>query len=147
MRRIFSVVLVGCGALLSSTLGWAQYGPNDRYYGNDPYYRGNPSYNGPYGDIGLIDRVLADLQRTRGYGYGRHDWKHAEHAREDLERFRVNWSRGRFDRDRLDRGIGNIQRLVDDRWLNPRDREILSRDLFALRDFRANRDYAPRGWR
>jgi hypothetical protein len=31
---------------------------------------------------------------------------------------------------------------VDSNRMPPRDRDLLSRDLFALRDFRANRGYS-----
>jgi hypothetical protein len=90
---------------------------------------------------------MTDLDRARSYRrIDGHERRHFEQARRDLERFQANWYNGRWDNGRLDSAIGNIDHLVNSDQLSPRDREMLSRDLYALRDFRANRGYNRRGY-
>jgi hypothetical protein len=152
MNHLSRLALIGPGVLLLAATAGAQY-RNDPYYRNNPYYRGpNGNYydrgnpNGaPYRGGDIVDRVLGDLDRSQySVRGGRHEWKELDQARRDLIRFRENWMRGRFDRDRIDGAIHHVQRLVDSAGMSPRDRDMLSRDLFALRDFRAGRGYASR---
>ncbi len=92
-----------------------------------------------------VSRVLGDLDRARSYrNADGHERKHFENARRDLMRFQDNWMRGKFDRDRLDGAIENIDHLVGSRQIHPRDREILARDLSTLRDFRSRGGYNDR---
>ena len=133
MRQLRRLGYLGGTALLVIISAQAQYR-------DDPYYDRGPAYSrAPHPDGGPVSRVLADLDRFGGYD--RHTLKEVEQARFDLERFRDNGMRGRFDRDRLDGAIGHLQHVVDSRWISPRERNILARDLDALRDFRANRGY------
>jgi hypothetical protein len=94
-----------------------------------------------YGGGDPVNRAMADLQRaSRGYGYMDHgDRKHVDSAIHNLQRFQANSGSGRFDKDRLDGAISDIQHLVDSNRVNGRDRQVLSNDLAALRAFRANR--------
>jgi hypothetical protein len=119
-------------------------------------YRGNPYYDrdddrGAYPDIGayrggIVERTLSDLDRSRYAARGwRGNWKEMDKARNDLVRFRENWMRGRFDRDRIDGAIHHLDRVVDSGGLPPRERDLLARDLFDLRDFRSVRR-APYGY-
>jgi hypothetical protein len=150
MRHFLRTGLFGIGALWLAASAQAQYGrrpdgpytPNGPYNRNDPYYSGRsgPAYRGD-----LIDRVLSDLDRARSYNREGRNRKEFEHARQDLLRFRENLARGRFDRGRLDSAIKNVDRLVNSRWLSPQEREMLSRDVYALRDFRSNRGYQREG--
>jgi hypothetical protein len=80
----------------------------------------------------------------------RHNQKHFERALRELHRFQDRWAQGRFDRGRLDRAIDNLNHLAHARQIHPRDRAILQRDVYALRDFRAaagRRDRYRFGWR
>ncbi len=93
----------------------------------------------------VVDRALSDLDHARSYGrVDNHERKHFDQARKDLLRFRDNWAKGKFDKDRLDGAIENIQDLVDSNQVHPRERQILGRDLTELRDFRASRGYRGR---
>ncbi len=146
MRHFLPLVITAFGALALAGAASAQYGPyRGNPYGQEyPYDRGGPYYSGRPGAAraDLIDRVLSDLDRAQSFAYARRgEAKDFDRARRDLLRFRENWQRGRFDRDRLDGAIERIHHLVDSRWLAPRERETLSRDLYALRDFRSNRGY------
>lgn len=152
MRRSSRLAAIGAGVLLAAATAGAQY-RNNQYPNNDPRY-GNGRYGNDdrgYGGQGrqggayrgdLVDRVLSDLDRSQyAAGGDRRQWKELEQARRDLVRFRENWMRGRFDRDRIDGAIHHLDRLVESRWLEPRARDILARDLYALRDFRAGGGY------
>ena len=146
MKYFLPFGVIGFGALCLAATASAQYRPsrNNPYGQEYPYDRSAPYNSGrrEAGRVDLIDRVLGDLDRAQTSGYSRRrDEKQFDKARRDLLRFRDNWSRGRFDRGRLDSAIGNVHHLVDSRWLPPREREMLSRDLYALRDFRSNRGY------
>jgi hypothetical protein len=92
--------------------------------------------------------VLNDLARSQSYRYaGNHDRRHYEKAREDLHRFQVNWSRGKFDKGRLDSAIDNLKHLAKSDRVHPRERQMFARDIEDLRWFRANRGYANARWR
>jgi hypothetical protein len=146
MRHSSRLAAIGAGVLLAAATAGAQ-NRNDPYRNYDPRYDndergyGGGRQSGAYrGD--LIDRVLSDLDRSQyAAGGDRHQWKELEQARRDLVRFRENWMRGRFDHDRIDGAIHHLDRLVGSRWLEPRARDILGRDLYALRDFRAGGGY------
>jgi hypothetical protein len=157
MRHFLRTAFLGFSALYLTGCAQAQYGRYPRggpdpYYRNDPYNRddrynrNDPYYSGrsdrAYG--GIVDRVLSDLNRVQGFNRGGRNRKEIDRAREDLLRFRDRQAGGHFDRGRLDSAIENVQRLVNSNWLLPRDRDMLSRDLYALRDFRSNRGY--QGW-
>lgn len=145
MRRLALIAVLGSGALILSSCASAQYGrrpsgpysANDPYSRNDPYSnrRGNTQYRGD-----LIGRVLSDLDRAERSSRGR-SANDFEAARRDLLRFRQRWERGEFDRGRLDSAIGRMQRIVDRAPLAARDRDMLARDAYALRELRSTGGY------
>ena len=116
------------------------YRDDDGYYQRGPYSRGYDA----------VDRALSDLERLRSYRWvDHHERDHFERARRDLLRFSENRARGRFDKDRLDGAIENMQHLANADQVHPRDRQVLRRDLAALRDYRARGGYSYRrspGW-
>lgn len=147
---ILSVLMLGSlwagGSLLS-----AQVYRDDPYYrdGRDAYgqpggYRDNRDYR-DYRDRGRADtvnRVIEDLRRARSYDYvDHHERKHFEHAERELVKFQDRYYSGRFDRHHLDEAINDLHHLVNARQVNPRDRDLLARDLDMLRDFRARGSY------
>ena len=106
---------------------------------SDSYSRGGPDYRGRGERSEPVTRALDDLRRTLSYG-GRWDnnaRKNIEKAENDLVRFQEKWYRGNWDNGRLDSAIEHIQHAVNDGRLSPRDRDVLSRDMWALRDFRS----------
>jgi hypothetical protein len=106
---------------------------------SDGYSRGGPDYRGRGDRSDPVTRALSDLRGTRSYS-GRWDnnaRKNIEKAEGDLIRFQDKWYRGHWDNGRLDSAIEHIQHVVNDGRISPRDRDILSRDMWALRDFRA----------
>ncbi len=139
MRDFGRLVLI-CGAL-GLLAGGAFAQPGDRDYPYDSRYRGY--------SVDVVERASSDLDFAgydSGSYFGGRERREIDQARRDLIRFRENWSRGRFDRDRLDGAIEHIHHFVDSRDVDPRMRERLERDLYSLRDFRANSGYQGR-WR
>ncbi len=123
-----STVWMACGVLALATAASAQWRP----------FGGGRPYPGGRGGAGIVDRALSDLDRARSYGYtDHHERKHFDQARKDLIRFQENWARGRFDKDRLDGAIENLNHLANADQVNPRDRRIFYRDVEELRAFRA----------
>jgi hypothetical protein len=115
---------------------------NNRGYNTERYRDyDRDSYGGGY-RFNLVDRVMNDLSRASGYGWmDNHNRKHIDHAQRDLDRFREKWSRGRFDRGRLDSAISNLQHVVNSNRIEPRSRDRLARDLYDLRNFRTRGAY------
>lgn len=150
MKILRTVCLLGYGILCLGVVANAQSWDRDRYYPNTPY-RADQYYN----NRGfLIDRVMSDLnaagERARLDG---HEIKHFNEVADNLQEFRARWARGKFDTGKLDRAIHNLEHLAEADRLRGRDREILSRDLYDLRQFRDSRGaygryptYDPR-WR
>lgn len=111
-----------------------QYGyGNDRYgYGNDRYGSRNRSYGNGYG---AVDRAMNNLQRLGSWGgrMGSHERNHVNDGLKYLSRFRNNSG---FDRSSLDKAIENIEHLAQTNDLGRQNQQVLSRDLYALRDLR-----------
>lgn len=115
------------------------YRPGDRYRNDRHRYGRNSGL--------LVRRVMSDIDmaasRARLDG---HEAKHFNEAMQRLQEFQSRWVRGNFDTGRLDKAIENIQHLVNADRVHPRDRDMLSQDLSALREFRSSRgQYAGYG--
>ncbi len=135
MQR-FLIAAAGIGLAFALTAGAQVYGG----YRGDPYYRGDydRGYRGGYGED-IIGQTMADLSRASAYN--RREWKHFDHAQRELGKFQEKWARGHFDSHALDETIDELKHLAYSGRLNPRDREILGRDIEPLREFRASRGY------
>lgn len=151
MTRFTRRMMTGLAALTLTVSAFGQWRRDDDRYRDDGYYGrgggGDDYRRGGYrrGTPPLIERVISHLDGAGYYGQSGGDRRHLERARNDLYRFRENWYRGRFDRGRLDSAIDHIHHVVDSRWIHPRERAALSRDLYDLRDFRAGGGYENRG--
>lgn len=140
-------LLVGAAVLVLAASAFGQWRGDDGRYRDDDRYRDDRAYRSNYNErggyygrdtrLGLIDRVMSHLETAQGFDHGGGVHRDLDHARNDLFRFRENWYRGKFDRGRLDSAIDHIHHVVDSRWVNPRVRGTLSRDMYDLRDFRA----------
>ncbi len=139
--------------LIFALAGAAGLAQAQRPYPRDGY--GNPRYNdrgyrdqysGDYGRGSyrgnVVDRVMSDLSRSGGYGWmDNRDRKRIDRAQRDLAKFQEKWSRGKFDRGKLDSAIDNLQHVVNSSRFDPRSRDRLARDLYDLRDFRSRGAY------
>lgn len=120
-----------------------RYGNRDDDY---RYGRRDDRSNGRWGGFGsssaaVVDRTISDLRRIASRNRtDSHERNHFERAMYHLERFRAEFSRDRrFNRDRLDDAIEHLDDLSRADQINPRDREVLYRDVRALRDFSSGR--------
>jgi hypothetical protein len=117
----------------------------DRRYGDrDDYRYDRRDDRGRWGGFGssnaaVVDRTLSDLRRIASRNrVDSHERNHFERAMYHLERFRAEFSRERrFNRDRLDDAIEHLNDLARAEQIHPRDRDVLNRDLRAIRDFRS----------
>jgi hypothetical protein len=132
MRQLLWNGLAGAGLLLLALNGNAQVRDRDGgYYGRDYGYREETRFP--------MERVISDLNRAESNSrLDRGDWKRFDRARKEIADFQRTWSAGRFNRHELDQAIASMQRVVDARSLNYRDRAVLVDDLNRMREFRAN---------
>jgi len=138
MSRLYmrSGVLLGTGVLFFTLSAGAQTWRQDsfgqpRY---DPYYR-----NGQSQDY-LLGRVMSDLNQAASRAYlDGHERNHFDEVARNLQDFQARWSRGHFDTGKLDNAIHNLEHLAQADRVHPSDREMLARDLYDLRQFRATR--------
>ena len=102
-----------------------------------------PAYgqSGQYGNArSLVGRVQSDLRR--GERFARPNDKERErydNAQRHLSEFDRSLSRGKFDKDKLDAAIDDVNNVVEHNTLSPRERDALSQDLRDLRQLRATR--------
>lgn len=122
--------------LLFCCIGYAQP-PRDR--GRDDRYHS-------YGQA-TLDRVRADLSRAQGNlrYVGEGEMRRLQNIQQNLAAFQRKWEHGRYDRDDLDRAIGELRSLVERGHLRPRDRDLLTDDVRRLRELRERIDRNTRG--
>jgi hypothetical protein len=109
--------------------------PDDGYSGRDGYYS-----RGRGGGYSPASRAIRDLESIASRSrVDRHEHKHFSRAIQELYTFEDRLRRGRFDKGRLDRAIGNINHLAQADQIHPRDRARLRGHLYELRRFRSRR--------
>lgn len=120
--------------LLTGTSLMAQFGG---YRSSDPFghsYGRTPSYQN---SNRLIDSIQTDLSRIgQRAAWDRWAVRQFSEAVDNLERFQLNSSRGRFDRGRLDRAVNNLNRLLTAPELHPRDKDRIAFHRDQLLNFR-----------
>jgi hypothetical protein len=83
---------------------------------------------------------MSDLNQAASHAYlDGHERKHFDEVAGNLQDFATRWSGGKFDSGKLDKAIHSLEHLAQADRVQGRDGEILSRDLFDLRQFRATR--------
>lgn len=88
----------------------------------------------------IVQRAQDDLQRV--YRKGARNAKELEridNARKHLSDFDRNLSNNKFDKDRLDSAIDDVNNVVANNTLAGNDRDALKADLSELRRIRATR--------
>jgi len=146
MKRLQHLLLTATVAAVALQFtAWAQP-QRDYAYNNDRYESDPRSRRGPAGRdaIAVVDYDIRSMMRA---AYPRVDNEKRRLFNDtlyDLERFRVNARRGRFDTDRLDGAIDNMKRLVGSNQIPGRMKDVLVRDIQLLREFRATRGYTSR---
>ena len=80
-------------------------------------------------------RRAEDFERQKGKEVTRYD-----NAQKHLSDFDRDFTRGHFDKDKLDTAIDDLKNVVEHNTLNPADRDALGADLRDLRVMRAEHD-------
>lgn len=166
MKHFSRVLLFSSGVLVLSLAANAQTWGQGSYYSqrDDPHYRNDPNYpnypdrggyynddryprqrgygNDRYGSNpgSLIERVLSDINMAASNALlDGHEARHFDEAASKLQEFEGRWAQGKFDTGKLDKAIDNLRHLADADRVNPRDRDMLARDIDELRQFRSTR--------
>lgn len=128
-QKLLTLVLLTSGAMM------AQFGG---YRSSDPFGHSYGRTNSPQRANRLIDDIQTDLSRIgQRAAWDRWAVRQFSEAVDNLERFQLNASRGRFDRGRLDRAIDNLNRLLTAPELHPRDKQRIAQYRDQLRQVRA----------
>jgi hypothetical protein len=89
---------------------------------------------------GVVDQTLRDLREATEFE--RHNGKQIErydNATRHLSDFDKEYTKGHFDKDKLDTAIDDLKNVVEHNTLDPRARDQLTDDLQDLRMLRADR--------
>jgi uncharacterized membrane protein YccC len=81
----------------------------------------------------VVDRTQSDLRAAVDLEHGGKQADRYRNAQDHLSDFDRSISKGHFDKDRLDRAIGDLQSLLDHNTLQASTREALRRDVEDLR--------------
>jgi ATP/maltotriose-dependent transcriptional regulator MalT len=88
----------------------------------------------------VIDRTQNDLRRAEDFERQKHkELTRYDNAQKHLSEFDRDYTKGHFDKGKLDASINDLKNVVEHNTLNPQDRDALSADLRDLRLVRADR--------
>ena len=89
-----------------------------------------------------VDATIRDLQWIASNNtYSRRENERYDNAMRHLSQFEERLHEGRFDKEKLDDAIGDVQHVLDNNPMHGRAREVLTRDVWELRRLRANYDH------
>ncbi|MFL6543592.1 MAG: hypothetical protein ACJ8LM_00220 [Candidatus Udaeobacter sp.] len=129
-NRSLAVFFLGLGLAVTGAISLPAAAANFAFqeYGNDR------------GDIrGLVDRTQADLRAAGDIQHGAKERERYKHAQKSLSTFDRHLAKGKFDKDKLDDAIGDIQSVLDHNTLQASTRDALARDIADLRVARERR--------
>jgi hypothetical protein len=88
----------------------------------------------------VIDRTQSDLRRAEDFErqHGKEVSRY-DNAQKHLSDFDREYTRGHFDKGKLNTAIDDVKNVVEHNTLNPQDRDALAADLRELRMVRADR--------
>lgn len=86
----------------------------------------------------LLERVQSDLSRAMEHASARNRVSKAER---ELARFQAERASGRFAGHQFNKAMNALDSVVRGNGIDPRDREVLARDLQNLRGFAAANRY------
>jgi len=88
----------------------------------------------------VIDRTQNDLRRAEEFERQNHkEVSRYVNAQKHLSDFDRDYTKGHFDKGKLDASINDLKNVVEHNTLNPQDRDALTADLRDLRFVRADR--------
>src|ERR1700748_1881024 len=84
-----------------------------------------------------VDRTQTDLRRAEDFErqHGKEVTRY-DNAQKHLSEFDRDFTRGHFDKGKLNTAIDDLKNVVDHNTLDPRDRDALTADLRDLRVMR-----------
>jgi hypothetical protein len=122
-RRNFGTALLGLGAAMGGA-GLLTAAP----------YRDHHDHDRDYPELReVVDRTQSDLRAAVDLEHGGKQADRYRNAQDHLSDFDRSLSKGHFDKDRLDRAIGDLQHLLDHNTLQASTRDALRRDVEDLR--------------
>jgi hypothetical protein len=84
------------------------------------------------------DQTITDLKAVSAHNtYNPREMERYDNAMTHLSQFAEKLHQGRFDRGRLDHGIGDLESILNKNPMDGRARDILNHDLGELRRLRA----------
>ncbi|HEY1213086.1 MAG TPA: hypothetical protein VGE93_05590 [Bryobacteraceae bacterium] len=102
-------------------------------------------YPRSYGErrIGPVEATIQHIEAVGRFNraYSRRERDRYDNALRHLGQFEERARRGYFDKGKLDQAIEDVQNLVDHNPMDGRARDILWRDLGALRSLRERYDH------
>jgi hypothetical protein len=102
-------------------------------------YRYDPEHRRP------LDATIHHLEGIAEHNtYSGKERERYDNALRHLSQFAARLHEGRFDKDKLDDAIGDVQNVIDNNRMGERARRMLLRDVAELRRLRENYD---RGYR
>lgn len=112
-----------------------QAAPQDHWYQERDTF-----YHGEGWRMHVFDRVRDDLTHVQATDLRGSDEYRIARTKEVLNDLQGKMAAHQYDQPQLDEVIGNLQRVVADNRLTPRDRDMLTDDLNRLRDFRGHHE-------
>lgn len=90
----------------------------------------------------LVDRTQSDLRRSLEFERRNgKEFKRYENAQHHLSEFDREFTKGHFDKGKLDDAIDDVKNLVEHNTLDPELRDAITSDLRDLRVMRAEHDH------
>ena len=95
---------------------------------------------------GPVERTIEDVQAVAEHNraYSGRERERYDNALRHLSQFQESMRGRDFDKDKLDEAIEDVQNVVDHNPLDGRARNVLRRDLGALRSLRSRYDHGYR---
>jgi hypothetical protein len=131
---------IACAGLLLFSLSTIQAAP--QYHDDDAWHQSREQYfSGDNWRTKMFDRIRMDLDHVQEIAFGRSDEDRIVMTKEKVSELQDKMAAGKYDQPELDEVIANLEKVVADNRLAPRDRDMLSDDLSRVRDYRANHDH------
>ena len=102
-------------------------------------YRYDPEHRRP------LEATIHDLEEIAERNtYSGKERERYDNALRHVSQFAERLHEGRFDKDKLDDAIGDVQNVIDHNRMGERARRVLLRDVAELRRLRENYDHGYR---
>ena len=118
---------IACAGLLLFSLS-IQAAP--QYHGDDAWHQTRDQYfSGDSRRANLFERVRLDLEHVQDIAFGRNDEDRIVMTKEKVSKLQDKMAAGKYDQPDLDEVIANLEQVVADNRVAPRDRDMLADDI------------------